>query len=421
MALFQRKRFVWYEPWFFQQRIRTVRSWVNLTLLLVAIASGVGAALYFSTPRGQPVDYGLVVGLSLGSAAAVWWLLDGTNTRRQAVLFEDSIIVGGDMGKYSTPETFKLAEINAAAIVLPEESKWPEPALFFYYKGEEQAIGIESKAGLTRLAQAIHDAGIPVRLDGWQPNQESELKKKFTWQADPDQVTEKATMEPLPPGSASMMTASGIIIAIIRQCWALAVWLLITGYAIYYGYQNWNDLGVFRLALLISVSIGAMYIAGVYTDRYASAATSQGLSRMVKGQIRKREGLEINPDADDLVPVEVLHRDQFDKTIQKIHEMGFLEADIARGRMLFEGKKERWSIPARSIYSLAIEEIQTGAPGQSAMGALHYFVVVRFAADEEQELGFRYGEREYGEYNDIKRAQGAIRIYEAFEPLVARG
>jgi hypothetical protein len=349
----------------------------------------------------------------------VWWLLDGTNTRRQAVLFEDSIIVGGDMGKYSEPETFKLSEIDRAVIVLPEESKWPAPGLFFHYKGREQVIGIEYKAGLNRLAQAIHEAGIPVRLDGWQPNQESELKKKFSWEADPSLVTEKARMEPLPPGSASVMTVGGILVAIVRQCWALGVWLVMTGYAIYYGYQNWDDLGVFRLGGLIVLSIAVMYFAGVYTDRVATAATSQGLSRMMQSQMRKREGIEINLDA-DLVPVEVLLREYFDKTIQRIHEMGFLQADVVRGRMLFEGKKERWSIPVRSIRSIAIEEIQTGAPGQSAMGALNYFVVVQFAADEEQELGFRYGERDYGELTDIKRAQGAIRIYEAFESLLGR-
>lgn len=346
--------------------------------------------------------------------------LGRNESRRQAVLFEDSIIVGGDMGKYSQPETYKLAQIDAAAIVLPEESKWPEPALFFYYNGVEQAIGIEYKAGLTRLAQAIHDAGIRVRLEGWQPNQESELKKKFSWQADSSLVTEKAKMEPLPPGSASMMTVGGIFVAIVRQCLAFGVWLLITGYAIYYGYQNWDDLGVFRFGLLIAIPIAAMYIAGVYTDRFATAATSQGLSRMARSQVRKREGIEIDPDAEDLVAVEILKRDQFDKTIHKIHEMGFLQADPVSRRMLFEGKKERWSIPARSIRSLAIEEIQTGAPGQSAMGALNYFVVVQFASDEDQEWGFRYGERDYGEHNDIKRAEGAIRVYEAFESLFSR-
>jgi hypothetical protein len=418
MGLFQRKRFVWYEPWFFQQRIRTPKAWVLFSLLLLAVALAVGAALFFSAPAGQPINLLETIGLSVGLAAAVWWVLDGTNTRRQAVLFEDSIVVGGDMGKYSHPDTYKLSEIAAAAIVLPEESKWPEPALFFHYKGEEQAIGIESKAGLARLAQAIHEAGVPVRLDGWQPDQESVLKKTFSWRADLNHIVEKAQMERLPPGSASMMTVGGILVAIVRQSWAIVVWLLITGYAVYYGYQNWKDLDLFRFGLLFVIPIGAMYIAGLYTDRFASAATSHGLTRMAKDQIRKREGLQLNPDAEDLIPVEIFLRDQFDKTIQKIHEMGFLQADHRGGRMLFEGKKERWSIPARSIRSLAIEEVQTGAPGQSALGALNYYVVVQFVADEDQEFGFRYSERDFGELNDVKRAEGAIYVFEAFESLL---
>ncbi len=339
MGLFQRKRFVWYEPWFFQQRIRTKKGWLVFSLLLTAVVLAVGMSLFFLVPAGQRINPWEIVGLSLGVGASVWWVLDGTNMRRQAVLFEDSIVVGGDMGKYSQPDTYKLAKIDAAAIVLPEESKWPEPALFFLYKGEEQAIGIESKAGLTRLAQAIHEAGVAVRLEGWQPDQESVLKKKFSWQADPNFITEKASLESLPPGTPSMMTASGIMLAIVRQCWALGVWLLITGYAIYYAYQNWFDLGVFRFGLLIVISIAAMFIAGQYTDRYASAQTSQGLTRMAKGQIRKREGIELNPAADGLIPVEILLRDQFEKTIQKIYEMGFLQADLPRAACCSKARK----------------------------------------------------------------------------------
>jgi len=48
MGLFERKRFVWNEPWFFQQRIRTTKGWVIMGLLLVAVAAAVGAALYFT-------------------------------------------------------------------------------------------------------------------------------------------------------------------------------------------------------------------------------------------------------------------------------------------------------------------------------------------------------------------------------------
>jgi hypothetical protein len=420
MALFQRKRFVWNEPWFFQQRIRSTKGWLLLSLLLLAVALAVGAVLYFARPAGNPLPLLQIVGLSCGLAAAVWWVLDGVNTRRQAVLLEDSLVVGGDMGKYSHPITYKLSGISSAAIVMPEESKWPERALFFLYEGEEQGIGIEAKASLARLAQAIHDAGVPVRLDGWQPNQDSEFAKAFSWQADPRDVVEKARIEVLPPGTPSLMTVGGILLAIVRQCWAIALWLLLTGAAVYYGYYHWKNLGLVEVVLLFVIPIGAMYIAAQFTDRFACASTSRGLSRMARKQTRKRDGIQLDPDAHDLIPVEIFVRDQFDKTIQKIHEMGFLQADQRGRRMLFEGKKERWCIPARSIRSLAIEEVQTGTPGQSATGALNYYVVVKFAADEDREFGFRHAERDFGEFNDIKRAEGGIRVFEAFEALLSQ-
>lgn len=421
MGLFQSKRFVWNEPWFFQQRHRTAKSWLIISLILLAVAIAVGAALFFAAPAGKPMNLFEVIGISVGAAAAVWWVLDGTETRRQAVLLQDSLVVGGDMGKYSRPTTYKLSKIAGSAIVLPEESKWREPALFFLYDGEEQSIGIEAKVSKQRLAQAIHDAGVPIRLDGWQPDQESEFEKAFSLQADPNQVVARAQMEKLPDGTPGMMTVGGILIAIIRQCWAIVLWLLITGVAIYGGYQNWNNLGIVRLVLLIVIPIGAMYIAGEITGRFASASASRGLTHMAKGQFRKRAGLQLNLDANDLLPVEIFVRDQFANTVQKIHEMGFLQADLSGERILFEGKKERWCIPAKSIRSVAIEEVQAGTPGQSATGALNYYVVVKFAADEDQEFGFRNAERDFGEFDDMKRAQGGIRVFEEFDSLLSSG
>lgn len=87
------------------------------------------------------------------------------------------------------------------AIVMPEESKWTERALFFHYDGEEQAIGIDSKVSSSRLAQAIHDVGVPIRLDGWELNRDSEFAKAFSWEPDPQRVEPTATIETLPHGT----------------------------------------------------------------------------------------------------------------------------------------------------------------------------------------------------------------------------
>lgn len=142
---------------------------------------------------------------------------------------------------------------------------------------------------------------------------------------------------------------------------------------------------------------------------------------MAKNQFRKREGIPINLDAQDLVPVEIFARDQFAKTVQRIREMGFLQVDHRGQCILFEEKKERWRIPARSTQSLAIEEVQSGTPGQSATGALNYYVLVRFAADEDQEFGFRYSGRDFGKFDDIKRAEGAVHVFESLESLLSHG
>jgi hypothetical protein len=418
MGLFERKRFVWNEPWFFQQRIRTKKAWVLFSMLLLLVAVAGGTTMYVSDPPRQPLDYLKVIGMGLGLAAAIWWVLDGANTRRQAILFEDSIVVGGDMGKYSQATTYKLSEIPFAAIVMPEASKWPERALYFLYQGEEQAIGIESRVSLTRLAQALHDAGVRIQLDGWEPNQASELERSFTWQADPRRVVERATMQVLPPDAPSMLTVGGVLEGLVWQDGAIVLGLVIAGCAVYYGYENWANLGLVQKTFLFAIPLGLLYLASQFTSRFAIAASSPGIRRMALGQFRKRAGLQLNPDPDAVIPVNIFTRDQFAKTVQHMHDVGYLQADPRCRRMLYEGKKERWCIPAASIRSLSLEEVQIGTPGQSATGQLHYYVVVHFVADGDQEFGFECTDRDFGKFDDIKRAQGGVRVFEAVESIL---
>ncbi len=419
MAFFQRGKFVWNEPWFFLHRIRTAHAWFVFSLFFSLVAIAVAVGVLMMAPANNPPSWLAIVGLSFGVSSALWWLLDGTNSRRQAILFEDTLIVGGDMGKYSTPTTYQLAEIPDAIIVTPEESLWPESALCFIYKGDEQAIGIDRKVSLPRLAQAVHDVGIPIRLSGWAPNQECEFTKSFSWKADASRVQPTAVIEQLPADTESFMTSVGIAMAIVRQCWALGTWLVLASVAGYYAYQNWINLGLIQLGAVFAVMLGGFMLAAQFTDRFASASTSKGLGRMVKGQIAKRRGVNVDLNGPDLVPVEIFTRDQFDKTIQKIFEMGYVQPDIARNRIVFEGKKERWRLPLDSIRSLAIEEVQCGTPGQSAMGALNYYIVIQFVTSEgDRELGLRYADRDYGEVTDTKRAAGGVQLFEAIESIL---
>lgn len=419
MAFLNRKQFLWNEPWFFQQRIRSKLSWLWFSLFLLGIGVVLGAALYWATPAGQPVDWFNVIGLSLALILFVWWGMDGSNTRRQAKLFEDSLEVGGDMGKYSSPTTYELKKISLAMIVMPAETDWPCPALVFFYKDEPQAIGIEAKTSLKRLAQTIHNSGVAIQMDGWHPDQESEIEKAFSWKANPQHVVEEAIMESLPPETVKLLPMSTMILAGIRQLWAIGLWFLFAIGMACWGYQNWNNLGVLQTVLLFAVPLGTHYLAIFFTERIGCASSSQGLVRAAKSQIRQRDGILVNPDMDDLIPVTIFERDQFEKKIPSSRDMGFLQADCSGQRMLYEGNHERWCIPVQSLRSVTLEEIQLNTPGQSTNNTFDYYVVVVFSSGEDLEFGFRYSKREYGKFNDVVRAQMGIRVYDAFEPLLS--
>ncbi len=415
MGLFERKRFVWNEPWFFQQRIRTATEWLRIALFLLLAAAAIFAIFFWAAPAGGPLDWLRNLGISLAAPLVLWVYMDGVIARRQAALWDDKLIVNTDNGRFSSSDSYKLLEIAGARIVLPEESEWPSAVLFFFYQNEPHAIGIEREVNLKRMAKALHQAGVEVDLDGWHPDHESAIEKEFRWQADPESVLDRASLDPLPPGTPGLFSVDAMVLSLFYQLTALVLALAAIVGSVYYCYQNWNILDPVNLMVAIVVSIGSLYVAGYITDRFGLAAGSKVLVRSAKRQILKRDGLEIDPGANEMVPVAIIARNQFGKTIMKIREQGFLQADTVGQRMLFEGKKERWCIPLHAIRSVAIEEVHTGTPGQSTTGQMNYFVIVKFDADEDQEFGFRYDDREYGKHNEITRAQGAIRLYEVFE------
>jgi len=94
-------------------------------------------------------------------------------------LNESEIVVGGDLGEYSSSTSYKP------------------------------------------------DAGVPVALDGWYPNQESEFEKVFRWESTSNNVQPSAQLMELPESDPGLMNPAAMVWAIVWQCWALALWLAI--------------------------------------------------------------------------------------------------------------------------------------------------------------------------------------------------
>jgi hypothetical protein len=416
--MFKRSHFVWNEPWFFGWRVRHWRSWLALVALLLLTVGVTAAALYFFMPKRPPLLN--IVWISLGVAFLLWAFIDGPFMRRSATLDADSLYIIGDFGKFSRHEQYKLAGIQLAVIRRAEELKWPFPALFFLCNGEEVVVGINRGISLSRLASAMHALNVPVQLEGWDPRAENEFARTFRIEvADPAAVRPTARIEQIDPSEPKLWTPIGMAIAIVKQCWAGALAIAVIVGAVIHLYRNWRALGLVDVVLSILIPIGVMYLAGVFTERFATASTSSTLGKYARNQIRRRRNVALNIEDDKVHPVEIFHEDQFAKAIQHIHEMGYIEVNIERQQLMFEGKKERWLLPADCLRSLSIEEVQVGAAGDAAFGAINYYVVIEFDTQEKREkLGLRCSKRDFGPWNDVKRAQQAIELFDYIAPLV---
>ena len=429
--MFRRNRFVWNEPWFFVQRNRTALSWFLFSIVLSLVFVGVAALMLASIPPGDASGYINAFGFALMAAASVWFLFDGVNVRRKAILDDEALIVDGDMGKYSHADRYRLVDIDLVALFPPDETDLSVPVCYLRtVKGDEEWIGIENSVSLPRLAETFHDVGVQTHLRDWQPGSH-DLMKSFGWSREsPAQPT--ARMHLIGDDEPSLISPPTMIWAIVQQMTAILLALGVIGYAIYYGYVHWDRITLVEMILVIGVPIAVMYVAGVFTERYASAATSKTLVKMSRRRIADRSGAAIDPDDEGLIPVEVFEPDQMPKTIQKMAEMGFVNVTADGSPAIrFEGKKQRWTLPADSIAGIEMEEVQTGAAGQSATGMLQYYVMIEFrlhpddhenelgiAVTDPMRLGLRHADRDYGDWNDTKRAREGVELFEKVMEVV---
>ncbi|TWU04033.1 hypothetical protein [Neorhodopirellula pilleata] len=269
------------------------------------------------------------------------------------------------------------------------------------------------------MARAIHQAGIPIRLDGWDPATDKTVAESYSWQRTEGRPNRTASIETLGDEQASLIAPPAMIWAIVQQCLPFLIWAVSVGYMIWYLYQNWNQLVGYEWIIVVVLTILVMMVMAQITERYSTAATSRTLGKMVRTQIKQRTGYKIDVDARGNFEIEVRETDQFDKLVFKIRETALMQVDPKGARLLFEGKKERWCIPADSIGSIRLEEVQMGTPGESATSTLLYFVVISFASPMgEFEYGLRDDSRDFGAFDDIKRAKAGKRLYETIRAIL---
>ncbi|MBI3464397.1 MAG: site-2 protease family protein [Planctomycetes bacterium] len=88
---------------------------------------------------------------------------------------------------------------------------------------------------------------------------------------------------------------------------------------------------------------------------------------------RVRPGLLVDPDDPDAIFVEVVPRQHWAKSNWKLEtaaDVGFLRIDHVRGALLFEGDRERYTIPAEAILDCEVERVEP--PSRFAGQTDHY-------------------------------------------------
>ncbi|HEV3144196.1 MAG TPA: hypothetical protein VGZ47_09955 [Gemmataceae bacterium] len=111
--------------------------------------------------------------------------------------------------------------------------------------------------------------------------------------------------------------------------------------------------------IIMSVIVGTL----AFAVRYADELPIRLQRRWCMAAIRRRAQPLVDPDDPEATYVEFVPRKNWGKIMfNNADDIGFLKVDRHRQMLLFEGDRQRWSIPAASIESCEMEEFCIGQP-----------------------------------------------------------
>lgn len=405
MKMFASTQISWSEPWFFLQRIREPRGWRRFFLLAIGITVLMFLAIYFFAPaRGLAST----IGISLACGFVAVALLDFVNIQREVTVQEDRIIVNSVGGRWF--ETFKFDAIEGVRLMRPEEWDRPWGAMVIGLGGEDEfLLAVPKKVSLETLADILHRLGVAVILPDWEPSDsDTRIGTCDEIELDPAAALGEVNVQPIGDQEPRLLTMSQ---ADIRDTIGVGpIFLSLIG-AIAVGvflFMSWSDTSILGRCLYIGGALGAIVLAFVYlimVGQFLGAA--YGL-RLARRNLRTRPNATIGGTDEDLIGVEIFDRESWTSVFAMSSDYGFLKIDRQQSRLLFEGKKFRWSLPISALTGCRIEESIVGSEGDTA-AERRYFVVIEAAKDGESwEAGMVYTRTEMGSdtaESRYKRAQ----------------
>jgi hypothetical protein len=412
-----KKKFVWSEPWFFCQRVRDRQIWIKALIPAVAATVGVAVLLFFFAKIRLP--WWEIILLSVGLGLMIQLFIEAAFLRREVTITETDFEVFGQAGQATSFESHQLLLINHLEIRRAEEINKPFAMVVLRTLTGGTIAGVPKSISLERLADTLHRLNVPVILSGWEPSEEVGVSNERKFLAAEDARLIPATVESIPEAERNLNPVPDMVLALIMGVGPFLLWFGLIVWEGVYLFQNRNVLSIWGIIVAAIAGFFSLVIPITYYEMFGEYIAGGYLVRKGRERAGKRAANLIQSFDDKTIAVETIQRDMFDAMAVKVSDFGFIQVDRNRRRVLYEGNKERWTIPAESIRRCAVEEVQYGAAGQSATGKLRCYVVLEFLKDDAPfEIGLRVADVDFGKATDARRLQKATDLFEEITAIL---
>lgn len=387
----------WIEPSFFVLRLRTAREWAWRFAWVAGIAL---TAFVLITMFGRGVrNWLLDVQISLVIGAILTFVIDLAYWHRDITITDSAIEWEANAGKFAFRGAHPFAEIVRVDCQRPGEWKFAYGGLLITMtNGEIFAVGVPKSKNLETIATILFRQGFTVNLSGWVPttaDTRTRVEDELVLGSG-DKLTKDAVFEVLPPEEPRLVPTNGRVVAALIGVAPLLLALVgMIGTWVYLG-MYWGQLTVPQRALIGVGGVGGFVLGFIYIMIVGQHIESALLLSMGHKNLRTRLNPVVDLDGVDLFPVSVSPRENWTKVATLSPDFGFLQVDQRKSAVVFEGNKERWTIPITALTAIRIEEAQVGKEGEPS-SEIRYFVVLSTHRDGQPwDVGLTRTRTEWG-------------------------
>ena len=385
----------WTEPTGFVLRLRTGKEWLKRLLQALGVAAVVFLVFHFAFPRDILVE--LTIALLAGVLVPL--LLDLPFLFREVTITDAAIDWVADGAKIAYSGSFPHADTDRIELIRPGEWRFQFGGIRLHRpNGEWYLFAVPHSTKLETIATLLTRQEIPVTLSGWEPttaDTRTQVHEELVL-ADPANATRDSVFTPMPEDEPKLLpTGTRVFAVLVGAGPTLLALLAMIGTWVYLG-VNWSELDWIERGVVGGAGVAGFLLGFLYLLAIGQfAETSINLAAARKG-LRARLNPLVDPNDEELFPVSLYPRDVWTKVIAKSEDQGFLQVHRGKRALVFEGNKQRWTIPLTALTAVRIEEAQVGKEGASPSETRYYVVLGTFRDGEEWEIGLTVARTKWG-------------------------